>query len=71
MDDELLTLKEFAKRSHYALQTVYNKISTGQLNGEHGLVKLPHGRHRVDWAMWTAWLRARRERGAAPTVSAK
>jgi len=49
---DFLTLKEFARRTHYAVQTVYNKISTGKLTAKHGLVTFPGGRHRVDWSVW-------------------
>lgn len=64
-DDELVTVKEFARRTHYALGTVYNKICNGELNAEHGLVTMPAGRHRVDWSIWSAWLAARRESNGA------
>ena len=70
-DEEFLTLKEFARRTHYALTTVYNKISTGALGPEHGLVTFPSGRHRVDWHVWSGWLAARRERDMAPAAAAK
>ena len=59
--DELLTLKEFAKRTNYSIQTIYNQISSGKLTAEHGLVQMPGGRRGIDWQVWSAWLQARRE----------
>lgn len=70
-EPEWLTLKEFAKRTHYAVQTVYNKISNGELTEKHGLVTFPSGRHRIDWAIWSAWLAAWHQNGVALAVSAK
>jgi hypothetical protein len=71
MEPDWLTLKEFAKRTHYAVQTVYNKISNGELTEKHGLVTFPSGRHRIDYAIWRQWLAAGRDRDVTTAVPAK